>query len=129
VRCLGRLRLDRPEYRNDFRCAKILDPGNRVPILEPDRLALACPEGEREPDELGFRRTQRTVPSPVTQSADLFAVLLPATPPDRRVEQDQRRWKETRAYCSTDMTTTSGLRCAPTNAANGSATWCVRVWI
>jgi transcriptional regulator with XRE-family HTH domain len=48
-------------------------------------------------DELGFRRPQRAVPAPVTQSAELLAILSPVETPEPHVDQDQKRWREVRA--------------------------------
>lgn len=48
-------------------------------------------------DELGFRRPHRTSVAAPAASSDPVSLLSPPSSVDERVEQDQQRWKETRA--------------------------------
>lgn len=48
-------------------------------------------------DELGFRRPRRAEPRSVVDTGELPTLVAAPSALDLRVEQDQRRWKETRA--------------------------------
>jgi transcriptional regulator with XRE-family HTH domain len=47
-------------------------------------------------DELGFQRPQRAEPPPVARSGEMLTLVSAPSALDLRVEQDQRRWRETR---------------------------------